>query len=128
MASSMGTSRVVADPEAFAEEFAAWLLGRPPSLDERRWLAAMHLAMPRHAAESLLVSAMFCDYRELARSLDARLPVANVVRRDWLDQAQPWLSTSTPAGVVWTMPSHLGFWDRPAEFNTRLCSFLVDLR
>ena len=71
---------------------------------------------------------MFCDYRELARSLDARLPVANVVRRDWLDQAQPWLSTNTPAGVIWTMPSHLGSWDRPAEFNTRLRTFLVDLR
>jgi non-heme chloroperoxidase len=112
---------VVADPEAFAAEFAAWLLDREPAPDEGRWLAGIHLTTPRHVAESLLVSAMFSDYRDVARSLDSRLPYANVVRDDWLAEAQPWLSAHLPAAEVWT---HIGFWDRPQEFNARLVRFL----
>ena len=116
---------VVADPAAFADEFAASLLGRALEPAERRWLAAMHLATPRHVAEALLVSAMFCDYRDLARSLASAIPCANAVRRDWLGQAAPWLAAHVPDAAVWTMPSHLGFWDRPAEFNARLAAFLT---
>jgi hypothetical protein len=115
---------VVAEPEVFASDLAAWLLDRAPASPEERWLMAMHLTTPRHAAESLLVSAMFSDYGDLARSLNSKLPLANAVRRDWLDEAEPWLSAHTPDGVRWTMPSHLGFWDRPTEFNERLMTFL----
>ena len=115
---------VVADPEAFAAEFAAWLLDRAPEPAEQRWLAAMHLATPRHVAESLLVSAMFSDYSDLARSLNSNVPFANAVRRDWLDQAEPWLSAHAPDAVLWAIPSHLGFWDSPGDFNERLTKFL----
>ena len=116
---------VVADPEAFAFEFAAWLMNYEPEPSAQRWLAAMHLATPRHVAESLLVSAMFSDYRDTARSLNATVPYANAVRQDWLDQAEPWLATHAPAAVVWAIPSHLGFWDRPGDFNERLTVFLA---
>jgi pimeloyl-ACP methyl ester carboxylesterase len=68
---------------------------------------------------------MFSDYRELAASLGARIPFANAVRRDWLDQARPWLRRHAPDAVVWTMESHLGFWEQPTEFNERLTEFLT---
>jgi pimeloyl-ACP methyl ester carboxylesterase len=116
---------MVAAAEAFAADFAAWLLARAPEPPVQRWLAAMHLATPRHAAESLQVSAILSDYRDLARSLSARLPFANVVRQDWLDQAGPWLSAHAPEAALWAMPSHLGFWDSPADFNERLAAFLA---
>jgi non-heme chloroperoxidase len=115
---------MVADPEAFAAEFVAWLLDRAPDPAEQRWLVAMHLATPRHVAESLQVSAMFSDYSDLARSLNVTVPCANAVRRDWLDQAEPWLAAHAPDAVLWTIPSHLGFWDRPGDFNERLRKFL----
>lgn len=116
---------MVAEPEAFAAEFATWALDRTPEPSELRWLTAMHLATPRHAAESLLVSALFCDYTDLTRSLNAAFPLANAVRRDWFDQAEPWLSAHAPDAVLWTMASHLGFWDSPAEFSERLETFLT---
>jgi pimeloyl-ACP methyl ester carboxylesterase len=119
---------LVADPEAFAAGFAAWLASRTLTAPERRWLEAMILATPLHASECLLVSAMFSDYTELASSLSARIPFANAIRRDWLDQAEPWLREHAPEAVVWPMASHIGFWERPAEFNARLASFLTNER
>jgi non-heme chloroperoxidase len=115
---------MVADPEVFAADFVAWALGRAPESHERGWLEAMHLSTPGHVAVSLLVSAMFSDYRDLARSLNSTLPLANAVSREWLDEAERWLSAHTPDAALWAMPSHLGFWDSPAEFNARLTTFL----
>ncbi len=116
---------IVADPEAFAADFVVWLTDRALEPSERRWLEAMHLATPRHAAESLLVSAMLSDYRDLARSLDSQISFANAVRRDWLDEARLWLSEQAPHAVLWEMPSHFGFWESPAAFNERLVTFLA---
>jgi non-heme chloroperoxidase len=115
---------VAADGEAFAADFLPWLVDRSLEPDEQRWLASMHFSTPGHAAESLLVSAMLSDYTDIARSLDSTVPLANVVRRDWLAEAEPWLSAHAPNAALWTMPSHLGFWDSPAEFNDRLVTFL----
>lgn len=115
---------MVADPDGFAVEFAAWLLDGDLAPAEQRWLAAMHLATPRHVAESLQVSAMFCDFSDLVRSLNSTLPLANAIRRDWLGEAEPWLAAHAPDAAVWPLPSHLGFWDHPDEFNARLLAFL----
>jgi non-heme chloroperoxidase len=116
---------VVSDPEAFAAEFAAWLVERALTAHERQWLETMHLATPRHATESLLVSGMFSDYSELARSLANDIPFANVIRQDWLSQAEPWLRHHAPDAALWPMASHLGFWEQPNEFNQRLAEFLT---
>jgi non-heme chloroperoxidase len=75
-----------------------------------------------------MVSAMFGDYRDLARAVDTKLPVANVVRRDWLEEARPWLSANTPRAALWEMPPHLGFWESPDDFNERLIAFLETSR
>jgi hypothetical protein len=72
------------------------------ALHEEQWLSAMHLDTPRHAAESLLVSAMFSDHTDLARSLNAQVPFANAVRRDCFDEARPWLSAHAPDAELWT--------------------------
>ena len=84
-----GVRAPLTDPETFAADFAAWLLDRAREPHEEQWLAAMHLDTPRHAAESLLVSAMFNDHTDLARSLNAQVPFANAVRRDCVDEARP---------------------------------------
>ena len=96
---------VVADPEAFAFEFAAWLMNYEPEPSAQRWLATMHLATPRHVAESLLVSAMFSDYRDTARSLNAtghtrtRSDKTGSTKRShgWLrTRPTPWFGRSRP--------------------------------
>jgi non-heme chloroperoxidase len=115
---------VVADPDGFAAGFAEWLVDRDPTPQERDWLVGMHLRTPRHAAECLLVSAMFSDYRELAGSASREIAFANAVRDDALPQAEPWLSKHAPGAALWTMRSHLGFWDSPSEFTRRLGTFL----
>jgi pimeloyl-ACP methyl ester carboxylesterase len=115
---------VVADPDGFAAGFVEWALDREPTAEEREWVSAMHLRTPRHAAECLLVSAMFSDYRELAASLSTEIAVANVVSQQELAEAEPWLSCHLPNAALWTMPSHLGFWDHPDEFTRRLREFL----
>jgi len=114
----------VADPNAMAVAFIEWALGRQPTPQESEWLCGMHLRTPRDAAVCLLVSAMFSDYRQLATSLSAKIPFANAVSQAELTEAQPWLSQHVSNAVVWTMPSHLGFWDHAAEFNRRLSVFL----
>jgi pimeloyl-ACP methyl ester carboxylesterase len=116
---------VVAHPEAFAADFADWVVARALAPEEQRWLAEMHLATPRDASETLLVSAMLSDYTELAGSLGSSIPFANAVREDCLAHAEAWLGEHAPESAVWPMASHLGFWERPDEFNERLGRFLA---
>ena len=114
----------LADPTGFADTFASWLLDRDPEPEERDWLAKMHLSTERHATASLQVSAMFCDYRGLAERLGGQVPIANAVRTNWIDEAEPWLAENVPGSVLWPIDSHLAFWDRPDDFNSRLVEFL----
>ncbi len=115
---------VVASSEQFAAELVEWMSGGSLSASERRWLEAMHVATSRPAAASLIVSAMLCDDRDVVRRIDGAIPHANVLWSDWLSEAQPWLSANAPHGVIWEIPSHLGFWQRPEDFNERLITFL----
>ena len=114
----------VADPSGLAAEFVEWALDRAPTAHEREWLCGMHLRTPRYAAVCLLASAMFSDYRDLVTSLSSRIALANAVSQEELVEAEPWLCQHAPDAVLWTMPSHLGFWDSPAEFTQRLGKFL----
>ena len=114
----------VADPTAFARTFGEWALDREPTTEELEWLTGMHLRTPRHVAECLLVSAMLSDCRDLATSLGAELPCAHVLSQEVLAEAQSWLSRHLPDAALWTMPSHLGFWDHPTEFTGQLAAFL----
>jgi pimeloyl-ACP methyl ester carboxylesterase len=117
---------IITDRTAFAADFAAWLLDRAPDPEVGQWLAGMHLKTPLNAAEALLVSAMVSDHSALAGS--PGVPLANVLTQDNLGPARRWLSAHAPDSTVWTMSSHLAFWDRPAEFNERLVAFLTDGR
>jgi pimeloyl-ACP methyl ester carboxylesterase len=121
-------SPALADPVAFAHGFADWMVARPLETPEREWLAGMHLATERHVALSLQISALHCDFRALAASLAGRLPYANAVRADWAAAAHGWLDAHAPAAVAWDIPSHLGFWERPRDFNARLTRFLREGR
>jgi hypothetical protein len=69
---------------------------------------------------------MVSDHSALAGS--PGVPLANVLTQDNLGPARRWLSAHAPDSTVWTMSSHLAFWDRPAEFNERLVAFLTDGR
>ena len=93
-------STAVAEPDAFAVEFITWITEPTLAPSKRRWLEAMHLSTPLHAASSLLVSAMLSDYRDVARALDSSLPFANVVKEDWIDEVGPWLSANAAHSVV----------------------------
>jgi hypothetical protein len=85
----------------------------------------MQLQTPPEAATSLLLSAILSDYTETACAIDQALPFANAIRDDWMHQAEPWLAQHTPNSAIWTIPSHLGFWEEPAAFNAELQRFLA---
>ena len=70
------------------------------------------------------MSAMVSDYRQTAIQLDEQLPYANITSPEWSEQARAWLTANAPHASVWDMPSHLGFWEKPTEFNARLTEFL----
>jgi non-heme chloroperoxidase len=114
------------DHEGFFRSGLDSMLSRPPSATDRAWFERMQLQTPLDAAIPLLMSAILSDYSDIARQLDGVLPVANVVRDNWMSQARPWLAVNAPHSQIWTMPSHLGFWEEPAEFNDRLRRFLAD--
>ena len=118
-------AELVRDHEGFVRSSLDSMLSRPPSAIDRAWLERMQLQTPVEAAIPLLMSAILSDYSDLARRLDGALPVANVVRDDWMNQAGPWLAANAPHSEIWTMPSHLGFWEEPAAFNDRLRRFLA---
>jgi non-heme chloroperoxidase len=115
---------LLADPAGFAAGFARRMVARELTVAELEWLVKMQLATSRHAATSLALSAIQCDHRDLAVALGKRRPLAFVIKDSWMPEAEPWLRAHVPKAVLWTMPSHLGFWERPSEFNRRLATFL----
>lgn len=116
---------LIRDQVAFVRAGLDSMLSRAPTAADREWFERMQLQTPPETAISLLMSATLSDYSETARRIDGTLPVANVVRDDWMAQAGPWLSAHAPHSAVWTMQSHLGFWEDPVDFNEQLRRFLA---
>lgn len=117
-------TQIVRDQRAFVESGLRSMLSRDPSPADRTWLVEMQLKTPPYAAIALLISAILADYSQTASEMDRALPVANVVRDDWMPQAGPWLAANAPNSLIWNMPSHLGFWEEPEQFNADLHGFL----
>ena len=102
------------------------MLSRDPTPEDRAWLVAMQVATPTDAAISLLRSAVLADYSQTARERTGVLPVANVVRDDWMTQARPWLVANAPSSAIWAIPSHMGFWEEHDKFNESLVAFVAE--
>jgi non-heme chloroperoxidase len=110
--------------EQFVEEFVSWLVSRSLDPAERDWLRLMHLTTPTPVATLLAVDGALSDYTTLVERLDGNLPVLHAVSQESHATAAPWLAEHSPNARLVTIPSHMGFWEDPDEFNADLSRFL----
>lgn len=110
-----------------AEALARWMVKRPLSAAELRWLTDQSLSVPTPVALSLYVDGMLGDYTPEAERLDGRLPVLEFVSRESLPQARAWLQRHAPHAELRPLEGHLGFWSEAAAFDRELDAFLERL-
>lgn len=111
--------------EQFVEEFVSWLVSCTLASAEREWLRMMHMTTPAPIAMLLALDGVLRDYSMLVEHLDGRLPVMHAVAEDSHAAAATWLADHAPNARVVTIPSHMGFWEAPQQFNTDLAAFLA---
>ena len=109
----------------YADQFVESMISEPLSAADRSWLMQMHLTTTTPVATTLAVSAVQSDYTSIAEGLEGKLPVLQAVRAEDLDRASAWLAKRTPNAQVVSIPSHLGFWEDAAGFNSAISRFLV---
>jgi hypothetical protein len=116
---------LIDDRDRLASAFIQAIVAPSTGADLRARWGQVHRQTTTAVAASLLISAMLSDYRKLAAAMAARLPVANVIAPGWSQPAHAWLARHTPQAVTWSIGSHMGFWERPSEFNPQLLTFLL---
>jgi non-heme chloroperoxidase len=119
---------LTADRRAFIGEFVKWMVKRDLARDELRWITDEMLKTPTSTALQLLVSGMIQDFRPEAKMLDGKIPVLNVVRREWADTARAWIETNVPQSDIYVFAGHMHFWADAATFNAALEDFLKKTR
>jgi non-heme chloroperoxidase len=110
--------------EQFGEEFVSWLVSRPLLSADTEWLRMMHLTTPTPVALLLALDGVLRDYTTLVEQLDGHLPALHAVSQQSHASAATWLGEHLPNARVVTIPSHMGFWEAPSQFNSELSAFL----
>lgn len=111
----------------FLNDYAGYMVSRPLSNDERRWIVDQGTRTPPFVAASLFADGHFSDYTSEAQLLDRSVPCLTFLRQDWAPQALAWIAAHTPTTRTVVMPSHLMFWEFPERFNSELAAFLDGL-
>lgn len=114
---------VLVDREAANIPFAEWLL-EDRSPENMQFVLEQTNHTPDVVASVLSTSSWFLDYSEDLKRLDGKVPLIYVVREEWNDLVASWANTNTPTATVVAFGKHMMFWERPAEFNQILDTFL----
>lgn len=112
---------------AFLTDYAGYMVRRPLTDEERRWIVEQGSRTPAFVAASLFADGHFSDYTFEAQRLDRSVPCVTFLREDWAEQATAWLAANTPATRSVVLPSHMMFWEFPDRFNGELASFVAGL-
>jgi hypothetical protein len=85
----------------------------------------MHLTTPTPVATLLALDGVLHDYTTLAERLDGRLPVLHAGRPRIPPDRYALASRALAQRPAVTIPSHMGRWEAPSDFNTELTRFLA---
>ena len=115
------------DQSKFMREYAGYMVKRPLSEAESNWIVAQSMKTPAHIAALLMADADLADYTGVARDIDGKIPVLQILSEDAADKAKPWLSENTPDARTLVLGGHMMFWEYPDEFNNSLLKFLASI-
>ena len=90
-------------------------------------LDSMHeaaAALPRERAAALLEDAAERDYRPISEKAARELPVLQVLRKEWADDAQRWIRAHQPSAEIEVLGGHMMLVEHAEAFNQRVLSFL----
>lgn len=107
----------------FRDYMAAGFDKKPAAEVLDRFTKAASVLSPEEASE-LLGDARSYDFRKLLSELDRKLPILQILRDEWAEQAKKWLSTYTPGSRVEILGGHLMLMEYPEIFNQLLLEFL----
>ena len=110
-------------PSFFRDYMAAGFEGEAPAvlLDEMTETAA---ALPASRAAALLEDATRHDFRALSKRVAERMPIMQILRKDWADAAKRWIGVNQPRARVEVLGGHLMLVEHPEAFNAMVLSFL----
>ena len=107
----------------FREYMAAGFEGDAPGeLLDRMTAAAA--ALPAERAAALLEDATRYDFTEVARLAGERVPVLQVLRKDWSEAAARWIRANQPMARIEVLGGHLMLVEHARAFNRAVLSFL----
>ena len=107
----------------FREYMAAGFEGEAPGglLDR---LTATAAALPPERAAALLEDATRHDFRATAIAAARKVPVLQIVRRDWAEAALRWIHGNQPGARAEVLGGHLMLLEYPDELNRLVLEFL----
>ena len=108
----------------FREYMAAGFEGDAPE-DLLDRMTATAAALPAERAVALLEDATCHDFTEVSRRASERMPVMQIVRRDWSEAATRWIRANQPTARIEVLGGHLMLVEHARAFNRAVLSFLA---
>lgn len=109
--------------EFFREYMASGFVNQPDDelLDNFTQIAS---SLTTEAAVGLLQDAAQQDYTQIAIQAAEKVPMLNIVRKDWADAAQRWIGEHQPKSTTKVLGGHLMLYEFAEEFNSCVLNFL----
>ena len=107
----------------FREYMAAGFEGPAPAELLNR-MTEMAGILPHKTAAALLEDAARRDFTAGSRRAAERVPVLQLLRRDWADAASRWIAANQPSARIEVLGGHLMLMEYPEAFNRAVLSFL----
>ena len=117
------TEGILEDRQNVIVEFAKWML-EDPSPENISWVSNIANMTPGTVASVLNATGFYLDYSKDLAALDGKIPLLYVTREDWKAPAEKWIKANTPSAQSEYLGKHMMFWERPAEFNKILDTYL----
>ena len=87
-------------------------------------MTAIAAALPPKRAAALLQDAARQDFTVVARRAATEMPVMQILRRDWANEATRWIRSNQPTAHIKVFGGHLMLQEYPRTFNRAVLSFL----
>ena len=117
------TEGIIEDRQTVLVDFATWML-EDASPENIAWVANISNMTSGTVASVLNATGFYQDYTEDLVALEGKLPLLYVTREELREVADKWIKANTPSAQAEYLGKHLMFWERPAEFNRILDTYL----
>ncbi len=116
------------DQSAFIRHYAGHGFLQGKADDEFiEFIYSQSMQTPATTAALLLADGNLCDYSEIARQVDQKLPVLHIVSENTVGDAKKWTLANMPNALVHGLGAHMMFWEYPVEFNALVDTFLIGI-